>query len=113
MKIASLFSTFAAAAVLLASSMPAFAGSTRATIPFEFEVAGKVLPAGEYRFVCATGSQVMQVIGTDGDTTLTFVREAGQSLQNAQVRFDKSGSAAKLSTVVVYGKTGFRTVAIR
>lgn len=92
-----------------------FAGSARATVPFAFEVGGKTLPAGEYRFVCPTGSQIMQVIGQDGTAAQTFVQEAGheQNQTQGRLRFEKSGSAARLSSVVVYGKTGFRTVTVR
>jgi hypothetical protein len=113
MKYARLFSVSAALVASLVLSMPIFAGSTRANVPFEFEVAGKVLPAGEYRFVCPTGSAMMQIIGAKGETTLTPVKEAGQSLQKVQVRFDKTGDAKKLASVVVLGKTGYRTVSIR
>jgi hypothetical protein len=113
MKFARLFSVCAALAASLVLSMPIFAGSTRANVPFEFEVAGKVLPAGEYRFVCPTGSAMMQIIDAKGGTTMTPVKEAGQTLQQVQVRFDKSSDGTKLASVVVLGKTGYRTVAIR
>lgn len=116
MKNVRVFTFFALAALLLlVSSMPLSAGAARATVPFAFEVGGKTMPAGEYRFVCPTGSQIMQVIGEDGAMVQTFVREDGQNPNQTQgrLRFDKSGSIARLSSVVVYGRAGFRTVTVR
>jgi hypothetical protein len=113
MKVVRLFSVCAALAALLVMSAPVFAGSTRASVPFQFEVNGKSLPAGEYRFVCPAGSSVMQIIDAKGTTTVALIKEAGQSIAQPELRFEKTGSVNKLSTVVVNGRTGYRTVSIR
>lgn len=113
MKLVRLFSVCAALAASLVLSSPVFAGSTRASVPFAFEVNGTSLPAGEYRFVCPAGSPVMQIIDAKGATTVALIKEAGQTIDQPQLRFDKTGNVNKLSTVVVNGRTGYRTVSIR
>lgn len=67
----------AALAMLTIAAGPA-AARTKATIPFDFIVYGKLMPAGEYSIDMNAGQSLVQIRGAKGHKAMTFLsREVG------------------------------------
>jgi hypothetical protein len=87
----------------MAAGASAFGWSTRATIPFDFVVGGKTLPAGEYSFVMTAGRPVVAIQGEDGKSVMVFMsRRLGnyQRESKPQFVFEKKNQRYVLKEVV-------------
>ena len=80
-----------------------------AKIPFEFTAAGKVLPAGEYRFVAESGAAPVRVspVGKGDSVLVPIITRIGGAIhtshQDAHVVFDVVGNSHILSEI--WGRT--------
>lgn len=108
----------AALAALLIGSAAAgastFGGSTKATIPFDFVVGGKTLPAGEYSLVMTADKPVVAIRGENGKSVLVFVsRRAGayQQVVKPQFVFEKQNEKYVLKEVLT--TTGEQAKAVK
>lgn len=86
--------------------------SITADIPFQFTAAGKVLPAGEYRFGRDSNDSFIRVVGLKGASAVAQVITrigAGihNSPQDSHIVFDKIGEAYTLSELWIPGYAGF------
>ncbi len=81
MQMKSLTCACAAAAARLMASPPTGAhvirNGTRAKIPFDFVVAGKTLPAGDYTFELNPNQYIVTIRGEHGDGAISFVERTG------------------------------------
>ena len=84
--------------------------SVVANIPFSFEVAGKVLPAGSYRIVENANRHSLTIQNrTSNESMLTgyVTRLAMRPSDAGEVVFDVAGSKQYLSEVYIPGIDGF------
>jgi len=84
-----------------------------ANVPFEFNLAGKVMPAGEYQFQMDVGSAVLRVRNLDAHAAaISLGAPASASWKrtnDASITFNRYGDTYFLSTVVNgYTGAGFR-----
>jgi len=104
-----LFASAAFAALL--GVAPAFAQmqtTLKANVPFDFVVAGKSLPAGEYAISEKTGSQVMVVRNASTEesvTVMTGSRVNTGSSDDSNLVFHLAGDHYYLATVRTAGET--------
>ncbi len=96
----------AALAAFLMAALPAAAGAygpdTKAKIPFDFVVAGKTLPAGDYSFEMSPGQSLVAVRGERGHKAMVFMsRRTGTSITETKPRlvFHKQGEKLVLKEV--------------
>jgi hypothetical protein len=84
--------------------------SIRASIPFEFNVGGKLLPAGEYRIQQVNPNSdlvVLQIANANGDARM-LVRVQSMRARNTDrtaLIFNRYGSNYFLSTLAIEGAT--------
>ena len=87
--------------------------SVTAKVPFAFNVAEKVLPAGEYKFSQSPGAAAITVRSSDGKEAamaLILTRMAAgihTTAQDSHVVFDKVGNSYFLSEIWVSGMDGY------
>lgn len=110
MRLTRYLSPFFALALILVFGAVLSAGSTRANIPFDFEVSGKVLPAGLYRFDSPAANGVMRITSSDGTATLVLTRSITDKQAAPEIRFDKRDGVHKLTEVIVRSAHGTRAV---
>lgn len=104
-----LFASVAFAAVLAVA--PAFAQEAttiKATIPFDFSVRGKVLPAGDYAITELTSSSAIRVRDNAGAESVFVLanwssKKAGD--EDTKVMFHKVGDQYYLAGLKVAGET--------
>jgi hypothetical protein len=99
--------------VALASPLAAQTLALKANVPFEFNLAGKVMPAGEYLLQMDAGSAVLRVRNFDAGTAaiiLGLPASASEGRTNdARITFNRYGDTYFLSTVVNgYSGAGFK-----
>ena len=101
--------------VLALNAPSAFAqSSATAKVPFPFLVDGRVLPAGEYRVALADDmSDVIQIIGADGQAEALTIVEAVESSRSANdepctFQFRKVGDHYFLSQIDIQGEASLR-----
>lgn len=79
-------------------------GSTRANIPFDFDLAGKTMPAGRYEFRPGDFGGTLDVTGPQGKVTVIAVPAGNpNSATDPQLVFDKTDSGYRLKRVWVTG----------
>jgi hypothetical protein len=101
-KSVTILSLAAAATVLAAPCARAEVVSVKAAIPFDFVVADRQLPSGEYRFVRADAPGVVHVYaaGTREHLATVFCRALTRDPDaQAELAFDKHGSQRFLKTI--------------
>jgi hypothetical protein len=107
-----LLGVFAAVGLVLALSAPLAAQSTRlsANIPFEFNVAGKTLPAGEYTIENINALGVVSISNFDSQTSALVLTHRGETTTGdrgtAALNFNRYGNTYFLSQIW-NGYTGF------
>jgi hypothetical protein len=82
-------------------------------IPFDFVVAGKQLPAGDYsvRPVSKYSETALVIQSEDGRSVATVFTQASQrEPQRAELRFRRQGESYFLSEVSIPGTAGVREV---
>jgi hypothetical protein len=99
--------------LIAASASAQRAVSMSAKVPFAFTVAGKVLPAGDYKFSQSPGAAAITVRSADGKESaiaLILTRMAAgihTTAQDSHVVFDKVGNSYFLSEIWVPGMDGY------
>jgi len=108
------FAVLAVAVIGAALALPLAAQSLvlTANVPFEFNLAGKVMPAGEYLFQMDTGSAVLRVRNFDADASAISLgvpaSDSWRRTNGAKITFNRYGDTYFLSTVVNgYSGAGF------
>ena len=102
MKKAFAFMSIAALAVVLAAPLPAQTVSVQANVPFDFVVAGRTMPAGEYELGTLTQSAILAVRGASHSPaiTTTISSTAGKGRHGeAYLVFHRYGNQYFLSQV--------------
>jgi len=101
-------------AALLTMTMTAISygqGSLRADVPIAFNVAGKVLPAGNYVFSPTTDNRSVKIAGEkDSAVALVLTRLAAgihTTPGDSHIVFDKVGEDYFLSEIWIPGRDGF------
>lgn len=112
-------SVCAAAAVLAMSALPAAAWmptQTRAHIPFEFQVAGKTMPAGSYVFESLTPSGLMTLRSVRGDVTANVITNTVGSYAspaNSGFVFQKKDGKYHLAEIWADGSSDGRALSVK
>ena len=79
-------------------------GSTRVSIPFEFELDGKMLPAGKYEFRPGDLNQTMSVDGPAGRMIVATMPVGNPNeARGSHLVFDQNGPNRRLRTVWLKG----------
>lgn len=106
MRLKSLTCVCAALTVLGLAAAPAGASimrsGTKAKIPFEFVVAGKTMPAGNYTFDVNANQHLVSIRGENGDAAITFVDRVdvySDDLLKPRLTFEKKGGKYVLKQV--------------
>ena len=108
------FVVLAVAVLGVALALPAAAQTLvlTANVPFEFNLAGKAMPAGAYAFQMDAGSPVLRVRNYDAHTSVLSLGiqpgNAWRRTGDAKITFNRYGDTYFLSTVVNgYAGVGF------
>lgn len=104
---------FALMTVLAASSYAQSGRRMTVHIPFDFVVAGKQMPAGDYsvRRVTKDSENALVIQSEDGRRTATvFTNAAQREPQRAELRFLQHGESYFLAEVSIPGTAGVREV---
>lgn len=92
-----------ALALVLVLAAPATASSSalaRADIPFDFLIAGKLMPAGRYTIEQATSPATVLIRGDSGHAALASIQPSFASKDGTlQLVFDKSAGTPRLAGV--------------
>lgn len=93
-----------AATAALALAMPVFAHipmRTRANVPFDFEVNGRVLPAGHYTFESPRYDGVLVIRGEDGNAVMTPIVAVADTKEGKApgISFSKRHGRVKLKEI--------------
>ena len=105
------FAVLAVAVVGVALALPAAAQTLvlKANVRFEFNLAGKAMPAGAYVFQMDAGSPVLRVRNFDAEVSVLSLGvqppTVGRRTGDARLTFNRYGDTYFLSTVV-NGHTG-------
>lgn len=84
------------------TAMTAFGATqaaTRASIPFEFQMAGKMMPAGKYEFRQDGSQGTMIVTGPAGRTVVVALPAESRNAFQPELEFDRTGSGFRLKRV--------------
>ncbi len=97
----------AALAALCILALPvaanAFGGTTKAHVPFDFVIGGKIMPAGDYSFVIAAGRPTVAIRSEDGTSALVFLSRRTGNHRNEgspQLVFERRNNTYVLKEVV-------------
>jgi len=108
------FAVLAVAVIGAALALPLAAQSLvlTANVPFEFNLAGKVMPAGEYLLQMDAGSAVLRVRNVDTHASAMSLgvpaSDSWRRTNGAKITFNRYGDTYFLSTVVNgYSGAGF------
>jgi hypothetical protein len=98
------FPTFILALAVMAAAAlainPAFAESKTLNVPFDFAVAGKILPAGPYTVYRDNSSNFLWLRGSDPSVIYTWVATPNaQNSGRVAMRFDATGDTHTLKSV--------------
>ena len=100
--------------LVMAASVFAQAGrSVRVHVPFDFVVAGKQMPAGDYsvRRVSKDSETALLIQSEDGRSVATVFTQASQREPlRAELRFRRHGESYFLSEVSIPGTAGVREI---
>lgn len=100
-KLTRILASTAIAATILAA-IPAMAESARINIPFSFTVAGKLLPAGEYRVQSNGIGNLVNLRNADSTQYFTWVANPSASDQRDVVlRFGADGQTHSLESIQI------------
>jgi hypothetical protein len=104
-----------ACAVILALAVPAFAQpapAAKATIPFDFQVNGRDLKAGHYRFAPASGNSFLVITSPDGaqDAFLGVPIGEPSAFYEPKLVFEKIGDQYHLTQVWLSNGAGSKGI---
>ena len=98
--------SFIAAALVAAFGVTSLGASAQSFhVPFQFEAAGKTLPAGDYEISRDLRGDFVNLISRDHASSYTFVLHPGEEGHHGvSLLFDRNGSAYELNSIAVDGK---------